>query len=252
MNVNLNLGGLVQEAGKYYSSVKDAHRQEEIAKRQRAPHDNAMFVKAIADAVYCIKTDETPHVFTCSKEVMPNQFTMVLSKVCTLEEHFQIHQKIMNDALQRGFERVLILEPGVDLTNVPPLDQVENIPISGIAVLGGQLRLCESFIRTSNPLFQRGHAVEATAVLVTAKFMQKMIDVDRTFLCMTTDEFYNFSPNALCMVPPAFEKTQTNTSDKIWTKITNVYRSYTDQSIEWVLWSLAIILVVLFLIYILS
>ena len=240
MIVNLNLGGLVQEAGKYYSSVQDAYRQEELAKRQRAPHDNATFIKAIADAVYCITTGNKPHVFKCSEEVMPNQFTMSLDVIKEFDSqshrHFLLHQEIMQDALKHGFQRVMILEPGVNLTNLPPLDQVANIPLSGIAALGGDYCMQTDFAPTSNPLFQRGRADEMSALLVTEAFMQKMICVDSTLFRMSTDKFYNLCSDVICMVPPAFENTQASMSEKIVTKMSNVYRSYTSMSINTVFW----------------
>ena len=257
MIINVNFGGLVQdvgkEVGKYISSGEEevAKSQEEmLAKSQRKLFDNAVFVKAIADAVYCITTDDKPHIFKCSEEVMPNQFTMPIDLVSLAQSparrHFQLHQKIMQDALDRGFKRALILEPGVKLTRLPRVDKsVSEIPISGIAVLGGVFCIDETFIATSNPLFQHGHAKVASAILVTESFMQKMVNVDATFFQMSPEEFYRQCWDVICMVPPCFQDIQTSANKQILTKITHMYRSCTSLNIHTIVVAVAIVLVVL-------
>ena len=185
--MSVAFGETFQDAVKYCSKAAEPRRKYQLNK-YADDITKALFVKAITDAVYCIT--------------------------------------IMKDALQKGFKSVLILEPGVELTCFPILDQVPKIPQFCIAVLGGEFSVLEKFESTDNPFFQRGHARVHSAILVSDIYMQKMIHVDPTLFRMSTDAFYGLANNTLCMVPPAFEQTQTNAISRFAATFSHGYRSY--------------------------
>ena len=262
VNVNLGLGGAIKEVENYICAAQDKAKKAAAEKRLRAPHDNAVFVAAIADAVYCITTDDnTPHIFTCCKKTMPNQFSMSMepafinggSQKSPKERKFELHQRIMADALSKNFEYVLILEPGVDLMNIPNLaglSDIHKVPFN-FAVLGGLMCVSETFSSTLHPLLESGCADRIDAFVVSKSFMQKMVAVDPTLLMQSTDTFYHECPNAVCMIPLPFENTQLSTMLQVCTKFLNTYRSYFQCSLTTIMILLIALYLILWLVFVL-
>lgn len=258
LHLDTGVSALIGSIGSSVVSATKAAEAKEEVRRQRAPFDNANFIKSIADAVYFIQLDGEPIHLECDKTIMPNQFVHQMSSLKAIgpigsryvneRDRFAVHQAIMRDALKQNFERILIVEPGVELVHLPTRPFVLEKDQPCILVLGACFELNMEFDPSPrDSRLQFGKAQEIHAVVVQKEFMAKMKNFDYDLLHMSMDEIYNRQHKVLAAVPAPFEKTQTDIIDRINIKSNNMYRNYCT----WPLCVALSILLVIFLIWIL-
>lgn len=235
-NLEMGMQSLLGSIGSRVVSATKAAQAQEKDRQQRAPFDNANFIKSVADAVYCIQLDGEPIVLECDSKIMPNQFVHNMSPVNPLDpvgcryvterNRFVAHQTIMREALEKNFKRILIVEPGVKLVNLPkrPFVFKEQPPV---LVLGA----CLDFERRFFPCLedsrlQFGRAQETHAVVVSSEFMSRFTKLDFDMFRMSVDEVYNQQPDVLFAIPAPFERTQACFIERFQIKVNNMYRNY--------------------------
>ncbi len=235
-NLEMGMQALLGSIGSRVVSATKAVQAQEKDRQQRAPFDNANFIKSVADAVYCIQLDGEPIVLECDSKIMPNQFVHNMSPVNPLDpvgcryvterNRFVAHQTIMREALEKNFKRILIVEPGVELVNLPkrPFVFKEQPPV---LVLGACLDSNGTFIPSQeDSRLQFGRAQETHAVVVSSEFMSRFTKLDFDLFQMSVDKVYNQQPEVLFAIPLLFERTQACFMKRLQIKANNFYRNY--------------------------